>query len=126
MRAAWYDQQGPAAQVLRYGELPHPVPGPGENLLAEDHQQIIGARVPQAVGVGRVVVRDRDRVQTHCSRRGRQLRRCLVRAVREVGVHMQVSAIPGVSAPRHVSRRSAHLRHRQPSYLRARRWCRAS
>jgi len=30
MRAAWYDQQGPAAQVLRYGELPDPVPGPGE------------------------------------------------------------------------------------------------
>ena len=30
MRAAWYDQQGPAAQVLEYGELPDPVPGPGE------------------------------------------------------------------------------------------------
>ena len=30
MRAAWYDQQGPAAQVLRYGELPDPEPGPGE------------------------------------------------------------------------------------------------
>lgn len=30
MRAAWYDQQGPAAQVLRVGELPDPQPGPGE------------------------------------------------------------------------------------------------
>lgn len=30
MLAAWYDQQGPAAQVLRLGELPDPHPGPGE------------------------------------------------------------------------------------------------
>ncbi|MCO8276737.1 NADPH:quinone reductase [Actinoplanes sp. TRM 88003] len=30
MRAAWYDKQGPAAEVLRVGELPVPSPGPGE------------------------------------------------------------------------------------------------
>lgn len=30
MRAAWYDQQGPAAEVLRVGDLPAPEPGPGE------------------------------------------------------------------------------------------------
>jgi len=30
MRAAWYDQQGPAAEVLRVGDLPVPEPGPGE------------------------------------------------------------------------------------------------
>lgn len=30
MRAAWYDEQGPAASVLRVGELPEPTPGPGE------------------------------------------------------------------------------------------------
>lgn len=30
MRAAWYEEQGPAAEVLRVGELPDPVPGPGE------------------------------------------------------------------------------------------------
>lgn len=30
MRAAWYEKNGPAAQVLRVGELPDPVPGPGE------------------------------------------------------------------------------------------------
>ena len=30
MRAAWYDRQGPAAEVLRGGELPTPEPGPGE------------------------------------------------------------------------------------------------
>lgn len=30
MRAAWYDTNGPARDVLRVGELPDPVPGPGE------------------------------------------------------------------------------------------------
>ena len=30
MIAAWYDQQGPAAEVLRVGELPAAEPGPGE------------------------------------------------------------------------------------------------
>ena len=30
MIAVWYDRQGPAAEVLRLGELPTPQPGPGE------------------------------------------------------------------------------------------------
>ncbi|MEV4538749.1 NADPH:quinone reductase [Asanoa sp. NPDC049518] len=30
MRAAWYDRQGPAHEVLQVGELPDPRPGPGE------------------------------------------------------------------------------------------------
>ncbi|MGW3408789.1 NADPH:quinone reductase [Streptomyces sp. NPDC000888] len=30
MLASWYDEQGPAADVLRVGELPDPAPGPGE------------------------------------------------------------------------------------------------
>jgi NADPH2:quinone reductase len=30
MRAAWYERNGPAAEVLRVGELPVPEPGPGE------------------------------------------------------------------------------------------------
>ncbi|MGQ0525536.1 MAG: NADPH:quinone reductase [Betaproteobacteria bacterium] len=30
MRAAWYEQNGPAAEVLKVGDLPDPVPGPGE------------------------------------------------------------------------------------------------
>ncbi|QYN38774.1 NADPH:quinone reductase [Pseudonocardia sp. DSM 110487] len=30
MFASWYEQQGPAAEVLRLGELPDPTPGPGE------------------------------------------------------------------------------------------------
>ena len=30
MRAVWYDQQGPAVEVLRFGELPEPQPGAGD------------------------------------------------------------------------------------------------
>jgi len=30
MRAAWYEQNGPAADVMKLGELPDPVPGAGE------------------------------------------------------------------------------------------------
>jgi NADPH2:quinone reductase len=30
MLASWYEQQGPAAEVLQLGELPDPTPGPGE------------------------------------------------------------------------------------------------
>jgi len=30
MRAVWYDRQGPAADVLRVGDLPDPEPAPGE------------------------------------------------------------------------------------------------
>ena len=30
MRAAWYDRRGVAVEVLQVGELPDPVPGPGE------------------------------------------------------------------------------------------------
>src|SRR5262245_10920967 len=30
MRAAWYDKQGPASEVLMVGEMPDPVPGAGE------------------------------------------------------------------------------------------------
>ena len=30
MRAAWYERQGPAEEVLTVGDMPDPVPGPGE------------------------------------------------------------------------------------------------
>jgi NADPH2:quinone reductase len=30
MRAAWYEKQGPAREVLTVGEMPDPIPGPGE------------------------------------------------------------------------------------------------
>ena len=30
MKAVWYDRQGPAREVLNYGEMPTPVAGQGE------------------------------------------------------------------------------------------------
>ena len=30
MRAAWYEKQGPAREVLKIGEMADPTPGPGE------------------------------------------------------------------------------------------------
>lgn len=33
MRAVWYERFGPAAEVLEVGEMPDPVPGPGEVLV---------------------------------------------------------------------------------------------
>ena len=30
MKAAWYERQGPAREVLVLGEMPDPEPGPGE------------------------------------------------------------------------------------------------
>jgi len=30
MKAAWYEKQGPAREVLTVGEMPDPAPGPGE------------------------------------------------------------------------------------------------
>lgn len=34
MQAAWYDRQGAAREVLQFGDLPTPSPGPGEALVA--------------------------------------------------------------------------------------------
>ena len=33
MKAAWYERNGPAREVLRVGEQPDPVPGRGEVLV---------------------------------------------------------------------------------------------
>lgn len=33
MKAAWYERNGPAEEVIQIGELPDPVPGPGEVLV---------------------------------------------------------------------------------------------
>src|SRR5947209_2818503 len=34
MKAAWYERQGPASDVLTVGEVPAPQPGPGEVRIA--------------------------------------------------------------------------------------------
>ena len=33
MKAVWYERTGPAADVLTFGDMPMPVPGPGEVLI---------------------------------------------------------------------------------------------
>lgn len=95
MKAVWYERQGPAQEVLRYGELPTPVPGPGEvrvrlaasavnpadanrragRLHGMEHPRIIpnsdGAGVIDAVGEGADATRVGQRVWVYFGQRGR-------------------------------------------------------
>ena len=57
MRAIWYDEQGPAGDVLTLGETAEPAPGPGEvavyvkasGVNPSDVKQRAGARGPMSV-----------------------------------------------------------------------------
>jgi len=45
MRAAWYEKQGPAREVSVVGEMPEPLPGPGEvrtGIVSTDVLQLPG------------------------------------------------------------------------------------
>lgn len=42
MLAAWYDEKGPAGDMLHVGELPDPRPGPGEVRVDEGAEQGVG------------------------------------------------------------------------------------
>ena len=75
MRAAWYERNGPARDVLTLGEMPDPVAGPGEVLVRihasgvnpSDVKSRQGTRgpmafpriVPQSDGAGVVAAVDR-------------------------------------------------------------------
>ena len=56
MRAAWYERNGSAREVLKVGEMPDPTPGPGEVLVQihasgvnpSDVKSRAGARAPIA------------------------------------------------------------------------------
>jgi NADPH:quinone reductase len=52
MRAAWYDANGPAAEVLTVGELPDPEPGPGEVRVRVAAAGVNPADVKRRSGVG--------------------------------------------------------------------------
>jgi NADPH:quinone reductase len=40
MRAAWYQRQGPAAEVLQVGDLPAPEPGPDDVRIRITHSGV--------------------------------------------------------------------------------------
>jgi NADPH:quinone reductase len=54
MRAAWYEKNGPAAEVMKVGELPDPAPGPGE-VLVRLHASAVNPSDVKARGGGRPV-----------------------------------------------------------------------
>jgi NADPH2:quinone reductase len=58
MRAAWYETNGPAVDVLQVGELPDPVPGPGE-VLVRLHTSAVNPSDVKARAGGRKVLWDR-------------------------------------------------------------------
>jgi NADPH2:quinone reductase len=58
MRAAWYEKNGPAAEVLKVGDLPDPVPGPGE-VRVRLHASAVNPSDVKARAGNRKVVWDR-------------------------------------------------------------------
>ena len=58
MRAAWYETNGPAAEVMKLGELPDPQPGPGE-LRVRLHASAVNPSDVKARAGGRKVRWDR-------------------------------------------------------------------
>jgi NADPH2:quinone reductase len=95
MKAVWYERQGPAREVLQYGEMPTPMPGPGEvrvrlaasavnpadanrragRLHGMDYPRIVpnsdGAGRIDAVGEGVAAKRIGERVWIYFGQRGR-------------------------------------------------------
>jgi NADPH:quinone reductase-like Zn-dependent oxidoreductase len=55
MRAAWYERNGEAAEVLRVGELPDPEPGPGE-VRVRVHSSAVNPSDVKARGGSRKVI----------------------------------------------------------------------
>lgn len=58
MRAAWYEKNGPAADVMQVGELPDPVPGPGE-VRVRLHASAVNPSDVKARAGGRKLMWDR-------------------------------------------------------------------
>lgn len=52
MRAAWYEEQGPASDVIRIGELPTSAPGPGEVLVKLAYSGVNPSDTKRRVGFG--------------------------------------------------------------------------
>ena len=52
MRAAWYEKQGPASEVLQVGELPTPEPGQGEVRVKLSFSGVNPSDTKRRVGFG--------------------------------------------------------------------------
>ncbi|MBT3400582.1 MAG: NADPH:quinone reductase [Rhodospirillaceae bacterium] len=52
MRAAWYEEQGPARDVIRSGEMPTPEPGPGEVRVKLSHSGVNPSDTKRRTGFG--------------------------------------------------------------------------
>lgn len=75
----------PVDHLARFDAQRQPVPGLGDDLLAQDHEQVVpGVETPQAVPPRRVVFGGRDRVQPGRPGTRRQLR---YRQLPAVGEH---------------------------------------
>src|SRR5262245_31856337 len=98
MRAAWYERQGPASEVIQIGRMPRPAPGPGEvrvrvhasglnptdvkrrtgfGGMTMEYPRIVphqdGAGVIEAVGVGVAPARVGERVWLYETQHGRAI-----------------------------------------------------
>ncbi|MEX0340183.1 MAG: NADPH:quinone reductase [Arenibacterium sp.] len=69
MRAVYYEETGPAEQVLRFGDLPKPEPGPGDVLVRLAASGINPADVKRRAGWGGMTMQH-SRVIPHCDGAG--------------------------------------------------------
>ena len=77
------DAVPPIDHLSRVDPEREPVPGPGGDLLAENHQQVVtGEWTPDAMGVGCVVLGDGDEVKPGLTGTGRELLRRQLATVR--------------------------------------------
>jgi len=110
MRAAWYEKNGSAADVLRFGEMPDPVPGPGEvrvrvvvsGLNPTDVKARAGSRpmgfprvIPHQDGAG---VIDRVGPGVPASRLGERVWAYIVQWQRPFGTAAEYACVPAVRA----------------------------
>ena len=88
MRQAWYSRTGPAGEVLRIGDVPEPVAGPGEVLVRIRASGINPSDHKQRAGFGGPVVPN-GRVVPHSDGAG------VIEAVGEGVAHAEAGRQPG-------------------------------
>lgn len=93
-----------------------PVPGPGGDLLAQDHQQIVvDVPTPGAMCAGGVVLGGREEINSRRTGTGRKLLRRQLAAVRDHRMHMAVTSVPPTPPIGHLRRREGLRYRKMPS-----------